>query len=348
MRLYRVLLILLVILMGCSQQASKEKAGKKTGTTKTGNKRKQKGIKQNKLDEKPVDDETSDNNTGVAGEIKDNNTGEEGNSGDGGGKADETKDNTTGEEANLGDGGEATLYATLEKKVKELREEHERAKNKFKEAGHPFPNKEERSRLFPNSQESKRAERAFMAKQYSFFNIVNLMRSQGSYKYPDIRSQGNHRYPDRMDDFYAGLEYDAGFLTELDKIIPKLNHEELNYGSSEASSFYHHFLNRIGEVGEYNRKVLYEYLSDEKLAKLKRGNDADIEKANELLDEFMKKKADLLGLIKTQIKEVENYKKRNDFYIKVIEARRDEIVDAYHDWEKSRRNIKEFCSKLNI
>ncbi|AYE36842.1 hypothetical protein DB313_04915 (plasmid) [Borrelia turcica IST7] len=312
MKIYRVLLILLVILMGCSQQAPKEKAGEKTGITKTGKKRKQKGIKKNKLDEKPVDDETSDNNSGEEEEIS---------------------DNDTGEEANSGDGEEETLYSTLEKKVKELREKLERAKNKFKEEERPFPNEEERSRLFPNVQESKRALRAYIEKEYSFFNIVKLMKSQNS-----------HKYPDEVDDIYAGLEYDAGLLTEVDKMIPKLNHKGQ---SSEPFSFYHHFLFVVGEVGEFNREVLYEYLSDAKLAKLKSGSEADIVKANELLDEFMKKKAYLLELIKAQIKAVENKKKRDDFYMKFINPRVDEITDAYDKLRKSRKNIEEFCSKLN-
>ncbi|AYE36844.1 hypothetical protein DB313_04925 (plasmid) [Borrelia turcica IST7] len=311
MRLYGVLLVLLVILMGCSQQTSKEKTGEKTGTTKTGNKRKQKGVNQKKLDEKPVDDEINDNDDGEEGDIKDNTTGEEGNSGDGGGKA---------------------RYAVLEKKVKELREKHERAKNKFKEAGHPFPNEEERSRLFPDSQPNihgySRATRAFLAKQYSFFNIVKLMRQQDS-----------DRYPDFMDDIYAGLEYDASLLAEVDKIITKLNHEGQ---SSEPKWFYLLFLNRICEVGEYNRKVLYEYLSDATLAKLKSGNEADIEKANKLLGEFMKKKADLLGLIKTQIKAVENKEKRSDFFMNLIRPRLEAMRDVYDDLEESSENIKNF------
>ncbi|AYE36845.1 hypothetical protein DB313_04930 (plasmid) [Borrelia turcica IST7] len=322
MKIYGVLLILLVILMGCSQQTSNEE-----------------------LDEKPVEDKIKDNNTGKEGETKDNNAGKEGeikdnNAGKEGeikdnntGKEGETKDNDDGEEDNSGDGVDETCYSTLEKKVNKLRGKHERAKNKFKEAGHPFPNEEELSNLFPNIQDpEERTKKIFLEKQYSFANIVKLI------------SQATRKFPGRMDDTYAGLEYDAGLLTELDKIIPKLNHKgQIN----EPYAFYDYFLNRIGAAGEFNRKVLYEYLNDATLAKLKSGSAEDIAKANKLLDEFMKKKADLVGLFKAQIKEVEKQKQRNDFYIKVIEARREEIVDAYHDLKKSSENIKEFCLELN-
>ncbi|AYE36851.1 hypothetical protein DB313_04960 (plasmid) [Borrelia turcica IST7] len=317
MRLYRVLLVLLVILMGCSQQTSKGKAGKKPGITKTGKKRKQKGIKKKKLDEKPVDDEISDNDDD---------------------EEDEISDNDGGEEEEMGDVGGDALYAMLEKKVKELREKHKRAKNKF-EKKHPFPSEEELSRLFPDSQEpEERTTKVSLAKDYSFLNIIKLMVQQDS-----------DRYQDSMSDIYAGLEYDAGLLTGVDKIITKLNHEEFNYGSqdSEPSLFYHYFLFRIGVAGEFNRKVLYEHFSDATLAKLKSGNEEAIEKANKLLDEFMKKKADLLALFKEQIKAVENQKQRNDFFSEFMEPRRKEITDAHSALEKSSENIEEFCSKLN-
>ncbi|AYE36849.1 hypothetical protein DB313_04950 (plasmid) [Borrelia turcica IST7] len=323
MKLYRVLLILLVILMGCSQQASKDKAGKKPGITKPGKKRKQKGIKQKKLDEKPVEEEISDNNTGEEDGINDNDDGEE----------EEISDNNTGEEEDLGDVGGATLYATLEKKVNKLREKHKRAKNKL-EKKHPFPSEEELNRLFPKIQEpGDRTAGASLAKDYPFLNIIKLMKPRF------VRG-----LQESMDDFYAGLEYDAGLLTGLDKIITKLNH-----GSQvdEPSLFYHQLLFRVGAAGKFNRKVLYEYLSDETLAKLKSGNDAAIEKANKLLDEFINKKAYLLGLFKAQIKEVENKKKRSDFYSKFIEPRRKETGDAYYALEESSENIEEFCSDLN-
>ncbi|AYE36848.1 hypothetical protein DB313_04945 (plasmid) [Borrelia turcica IST7] len=337
MRLYRVLLALLVMLMGCSQQASKEKDEEKPRITKTGKKkRKQKGVKHKKLYEKPVDDEINDNDDGEEEEINDNDTGKEAEiSNNNTGKEAEIRDNNTGKEANSGDGGrvEETLYSVLEKKVNKLRGKLERAKNKFNETERPFPNKEERSRLFSSIQESKRATRAFLAEQYSFLNIVKLMVQQGS-----------DRYPDRMDDIYAGLEYNAGLLAGLDKMITKLNHESQDNG---PSSFYHLFLFRIGEVGEFNRKVLYEYFSDATLAKLKRGSDADIEKANELLDDFINKKTDLLALIKAQIRVGGKQKHRSDFYMKVIEARLKETGEAYYDLKESSENIKEFCSKLN-
>ncbi|AYE36846.1 hypothetical protein DB313_04935 (plasmid) [Borrelia turcica IST7] len=313
MKLYRILLILLVILMSCSQQSSKDKDKEKPGATKTGNKRKQKGIKYNKLDEKSVDDETSDNNAGKEGEIKDNNAGKEDNS---------------------GDIKEETLYAMLEKKVKELRGKYERAKNKFNEEGHSFPNKEERSSLFPNIQDPKeRTEKVFLSEKYSFVNIVKMMRQQFYNDFPDL-----------MDDTYAGLEYDTGLLTEVDKMITKLNHE--NQGG-DPYWFYNYFLNRIGAVGEFNRRVLYGYLSDATLAKLKSGNDADIEKANKLLDKFMKKKADLVELIKSQIKAVENKEKRSDFYVKFMKPRQTEMEYVYEELKESRKNIEEFCLRLN-
>ncbi|AYE36847.1 hypothetical protein DB313_04940 (plasmid) [Borrelia turcica IST7] len=300
MKLYRVLLILLVILMSCSQQSSKDKDEEKPETTKPGKKRKQKGIKQNKLDEKSVEEET--------------------------------KDNDTGKEEDLGDVGGEARYSVLEKKVKELREKHERAKNKLKEAGYSFPREEELRHLFPNIREPERTEKIFLEKQYSFANIAKLI------------SQTTRKFPGRMDDFYAGLEYDAGLLTELDKIIPKLNYEgKVN----KLYWFYLLFLNKIGEAGEFNRKVLYEYLNDATLAKLKGGNDADIEKANRLLDEFMKKKADLVELFKAQIKAVENNKKRSYFLSEFIEPRRKETGDAYYALKESSENIEEFCSKLN-
>ncbi|AYE36850.1 hypothetical protein DB313_04955 (plasmid) [Borrelia turcica IST7] len=319
MKIYRVLLILLVILMGCSQQASKEKAGKKPGITKTGNKkRKQKGIKQKKLDEKPVDDEINDNDDGEEDETSDNDDGEE----------DEISDNDTGKEDNLGDIGGATLYATLEKKVKELRGKHEIAKNKF-EKKYPFPSEEELNRLFPKIQEpGDRTAGSSLSKDYPFFNIVKLMMQQPSYKSPD-----------EMDDIYAGLEYDAGLLAGVDKIITKLNHKGQ---SKEPTWFYYFFLFYIGEVGEFNREVLYEYFSDATLTKLKSGSEADIAKANELLDEFMKKKEDSVELFKEQIKAVENKEKRDDFFSEFIKPRLDEIKGANGKLEKSRDNIKNF------
>ncbi|AYE36841.1 hypothetical protein DB313_04910 (plasmid) [Borrelia turcica IST7] len=136
MKLHRVLLILLVILMSCSQQAPKEKAGEKTGITKTGkNKIKQKGVKKNKLDKKTVEDdednEKPDEDNDETNE--DNDETDEDNK-----KTNKDNDETDEDEDEYED--EITdakvLSSPLGKKVKSLREKLKKAKKGFVASGH--------------------------------------------------------------------------------------------------------------------------------------------------------------------------------------------------------------------
>ncbi|QMU99643.1 hypothetical protein F0310_04320 (plasmid) [Borrelia sp. A-FGy1] len=186
-------------------------------------------------------------------------------------------------------------FITLDKRLRQLRDELKGARIKFMSQGHAFPDNLEGRVLIQG---------AINTGKYSFPNILKVIKDRGI----DFERSG------QIDEFYAGLGYDVGFITKLDAIISKLDRRGDRYDIAFK------VIKNIGEIEHYKREVLNRHLGSSNLSKLKGKNNEIIAVINGFLDNFIEAKSNAIELIKKQIEVVANKTKEKDIYDELQEA----------------------------
>ncbi|UGQ16773.1 hypothetical protein [Borrelia sp. RT5S] len=278
MKMYRTLLMLLVVVMSCGLQTStKDKTLGKT-SKKGGARIVASNNKKGELKGK-IDGEEGEMDEGEIDEVR-----------VGKGKAGKGK-------AVRRRGKDAAAYEAFRARVRAYRAELKEARDKFVAGKHAFPDG-------LDSRESLVI--VINSGKCSFPNILEVV----GFKI----SESSFQRTEDVDDLYASLDYDAALISKLDGIFSKLD-KKISNRSTAASDVIAMLSNKIGRL---NRLVLNEYFSDKNLDKMEsKGSPGTLITANALLDTFMGKKAESLKLIKEHIDAASRERKEEDIHLQL-------------------------------